>query len=135
MRRVAAAIVFCIFCFPAYADLVSVARRDLGKTGAQFGAVHKRLWCGEALGRWARVVGVRLPGNPNWAADWLQVGRRTSSPTPGAIAVIGRSRIHHVGVVTGVDASGNPIIISGNHNDRVVETAYPRSMVIAYVIP
>jgi hypothetical protein len=41
----------------------------------------------------------------------------------------------HVGVVSGVDASGNPIIISGNHNDRVAESTYPRGRIIAYVMP
>jgi len=39
----------------------------------------------------------------------------------------------HVGVVTGFDANGNPIVISGNHNNRVDEAVYPRSRVIAYV--
>jgi hypothetical protein len=41
----------------------------------------------------------------------------------------------HVGVVSGIDASGNPIIISGNHNKRVAEAVYPRSRIYAYVVP
>lgn len=41
----------------------------------------------------------------------------------------------HVGVVSGIDKSGNPIIISGNHGHRVGEAAYPRGRVIAYVMP
>jgi hypothetical protein len=41
----------------------------------------------------------------------------------------------HVGMVSGVDANGNPVIISGNHNKRVGVAVYPRSRVIAYVLP
>ena len=33
----------------------------------------------------------------------------------------------HVGVVSGIDASGNPIIISGNHGRRVAEAVYSRA--------
>jgi hypothetical protein len=42
---------------------------------------------------------------------------------------------HHVGVVSGVDANGNPIIVSGNHNRTVGESVYPRSRIAAYVLP
>ena len=41
----------------------------------------------------------------------------------------------HVGVVSGIDPHGNPVIISGNHGHRVGEGVYPRSRVIAYVMP
>jgi hypothetical protein len=41
----------------------------------------------------------------------------------------------HVGVVTGIDSHGNPIIISGNYGHRVGEATYPRARVIAYVMP
>jgi hypothetical protein len=40
---------------------------------------------------------------------------------------------HHVGVVSGFDDSGNPIIVSGNHGRRVGEGVYPRSRVLAFV--
>ena len=39
------------------------------------------------------------------------------------------------GVVSGIDPSGNPIIISGNHGHKVGEGVYPRSRVYAYVMP
>jgi hypothetical protein len=54
-----------------------------------------------------------------------------SGPQVGAIAVMR----HHVGVVSGVDANGNPIIVSGNHNRTVAESVYPRSRIAAYVMP
>jgi uncharacterized protein (TIGR02594 family) len=116
---------------------VSEARRYLGLTGAQLGVKHAGAWCGEFLGRIARKIGVKTPGNPNWAPDWREAGQRISDPRPGAIALVNRGRrgIGHVGIVTGVDGSGNPIIISGNHNNRVVETAYPRGSIAAYVWP
>ncbi len=41
----------------------------------------------------------------------------------------------HVGVVSGFDSNGNPIIISGNHNKRVGVAVYPRERVYAYVVP
>jgi hypothetical protein len=42
----------------------------------------------------------------------------------------------HVDVVSGVDAKGAPIIISGNHTRTGVgEGVYARSRVIAYVLP
>jgi uncharacterized protein (TIGR02594 family) len=62
-------------------------------------------------------------------------GIRVSEPQVGAIAVMGRHGGGHVGVVTGIDPSGNPIIVSGNHNNTVAESVYPRSRIAAYVIP
>lgn len=115
---------------------IAEARRYKGMTGAQLAMKHRRLWCGEFMGKVAKATGMKTPRNPNWAADWAEVGHRISSPQPGAVALIARrGRIGHVGIVTGVDGNGNPIIISGNHNDRVVETAYPRGSVAAYIMP
>jgi hypothetical protein len=48
---------------------------------------------------------------------------------------MGRHGGGHVGVVTGVDASGDPIILSGNHNHTVAEAVYPRGRIYAYVMP
>ena len=48
---------------------------------------------------------------------------------------MGRNGGGHVGVVSGVDANGNPIIISGNHNRRVAESVYPKGRIITYVMP
>lgn len=58
-----------------------------------------------------------------------------SGPQVGAIAVIGRRGGGHVGVVSGIDSNGNPIVVSGNHNRTVAESVYPRSRVVAYVVP
>jgi uncharacterized protein (TIGR02594 family) len=74
-------------------------------------------------------------GGGNLARAYANYGRRVSGPQVGAIAVMARGGGGHVGVVSGVDASGNPIIISGNHNDTVAESTYPRGRIIAYVMP
>ena len=90
------------------------------------------LWCGCGLalklfGRHVREL---------WAARaWLKF-ERAPGPVPGSIAVLSRGRRGgHVGIVRGTDAHGNPIIYSGNHNRRWGEAVYPRSRVIAYVMP
>ena len=74
--------------------------------------------------------------NSDAAKSFAYYGRRVSEPRVGAIAVLTRGRRGgHVGVVSGIDKNGDPIIISGNHNKIVGEGIYPRSRVIAYVMP
>jgi hypothetical protein len=48
---------------------------------------------------------------------------------------MGRRGGGHVGVVSGIDPNGNPIIVSGNHNRTVAEAVYPRGRIRAYVVP
>jgi len=62
-------------------------------------------------------------------------GTRVSGPQVGAIAVMGRRGGGHVGVVSGVDPNGNPIVVSGNHNRTVAESVYPAGRISAYVLP
>ena len=70
------------------------------------------------------------------ARSFASYGTRVSGPQVGAIAVMSRGkRGGHVGVVSGIDANGNPIIISGNHGRRVAEAVYPRGRIYAYVMP
>jgi hypothetical protein len=49
--------------------------------------------------------------------------------------VMGRRGGGHVGVVSGIDAAGNPILVSGNNGNRVREASYPRGRIYAYVMP
>jgi len=68
------------------------------------------------------------------AKSFLSLPR--TSPHVGAIAVLGRGgRFGHVGIVSGFDADGNPILISGNHGHRVGRGVYPRRRILAYVSP
>ena len=70
------------------------------------------------------------------AGSFASYGQRISGPRVGAIAVIGRGRgAGHVGIVTGSIPSGNPMMISGNHNNTVAEAPYPARSVMAYVWP
>ncbi len=110
-------------------SLVADARRYLGTNPTG----RRSLWCGAFMDQVLRDTGHR--GGGNLAKGYLNYGPRVSGPQVGAIAVMGRRGGGHVGVVSGVDANGNPVVISGNHNHRVAESVYPRSRIIAYVMP
>ena len=113
------------------AGIVAEARRYLGTNPTGMGA----LWCARFMNMVLERSGKQGTGS-NMANSFASYGRRISGPQVGAIAVMSRGkRGGHVGVVSGIDASGNPIVISGNHNKRVAEATYPRSRVYAYVMP
>jgi hypothetical protein len=101
--------------------LVSSARAYLGQTAAQIG-LRRSLWCSAFVRHITRAVGV-----DDRAISWA--GKTRVAMAPGTIAVMR----HHVGIVSGIDGSGNPIIISGNNGGRVREAAYPRGRVLAFV--
>lgn len=111
--------------------LVSEARKYMGTNPT----ARSRLWCATFMNMVLAKVGYSGT-NSDAAKSFAQYGRRISQPQVGAIAVLTRGRTGgHVGVVSGVDSQGNPIIISGNHGKRVGEATYPSSRVIAYVMP
>jgi uncharacterized protein (TIGR02594 family) len=121
---------------PAVGDLgfggnsvVEEARKYIGTNPTG----RKSLWCGAFMDMVLRQTGHK--GGGNLALGYEHYGTRVSGPQIGAIAVMGRHGGGHVGVVTGIDASGNPIIVSGNHNNTVAESVYPRSRIAAYVMP
>jgi uncharacterized protein (TIGR02594 family) len=117
-----------MFGWPA---LVSEARKYLGTNPT----ARKRLWCATFMNLVLAKLGY-AGTNSDAAKSFADYGRRISEPKVGAIAVLTRGkRGGHVGVVTGIDSQGNPIIISGNHGHRVGEAAYSRARVIAYVMP
>jgi uncharacterized protein (TIGR02594 family) len=112
-------------------SLVSEARRWIG--GNPTG--RSSLWCGHFMNMMLKRTG-RRGSSSNTARSFASYGRRVSGPQVGAIAVMSRGkRGGHVGVVSGVDSRGNPIVISGNHGRRVAEAVYSRSRVLAYVKP
>lgn len=115
--------------------LILEARRYEGMTAAQIGLKRRTLWCAEFMNMVMQRTGYRGSGS-NKAASFAAAGRRVSGPQVGALAVMRRGRNGgHVGIVTGVDGDGNPIIVSGNHNNKVMEAVYPRARVYAYVMP
>jgi uncharacterized protein (TIGR02594 family) len=119
-----------MFGWPA---LVTEARKYVGTNPT---AMNRR-WCARFMNMVLSKSGYNGT-NSDAARSFASYGRRVSEPQIGAIAVLSRGNnrnLGHVGVVSGVDANGNPVIISGNHGRRVAESTYPRARVIAYVMP
>lgn len=111
--------------------LVAEARRHLG--GNPTG--RSSLWCANFMNLVLQRSGHKTTGS-NMARSFASYGRRVGGPQIGAIAVMSRGkRGGHVGVVSGIDKNGNPIVISGNHGGRVAEAVYSRGRVYAYVMP
>jgi uncharacterized protein (TIGR02594 family) len=114
--------------------VVDEARRFIGASARQLG-LPSSLWCADFMNYALKHAGMHGTDS-RMASSFASYGQRVSGPQVGAIAVLSRGkRAGHVGVVSGVDAKGNPIIISGNHGNRVAEAAYSRSRVYAYVMP
>ena len=109
--------------------LVSEARKYLGTNPTG----RSRLWCGAFMDMVLQRTGHK--GGGNLAKAYASYGPRVSGPQVGAIAVMGRKGGGHVGVVSGIDPNGNPIIVSGNHNRTVAESVYPAGRITAYVLP
>jgi uncharacterized protein (TIGR02594 family) len=117
-------------------SLVAEARKYIGTNPTGRGS----LWCGAFMDLVLKRTG--RPGGGNLASGYAHYGTRVAEPQVGAIAVMGRRGGGHVGVVTGIDANGNPIIVSGNTWNRstggrhnVAESVYPRGRISTYVMP
>lgn len=113
--------------------LVTEARKYLGTNPT---AMDRR-WCARFMNLVLNKAGYSGTGS-DAARSFVGYGRRVSEPRIGAIAVLSRGKnrnLGHVGIVTGIDPRGNPIIISGNHGRRVGEGAYSRTRVLAFVMP
>lgn len=112
-------------------NLVAEARRYIGGNPTGRG----RLWCARFMNMVLQRSGHQGTGS-DMARSFSSYGQRISGPRVGAIAVMSRGRRGgHVGVVSGIDPSGNPIIVSGNHGNRVAEATYSRGRIYAYVMP
>ncbi len=114
----------------ASSDLISEARRYLG--GNPTGRAS--LWCARFMNMVLARTGHRGTGS-DAASSFASYGHRVSGPQVGAIAVMGRRGGGHVGIITGIGASGNPVMISGNNGNRVREAPISRSRIYAYVMP
>ena len=110
--------------------VVAEARRYIGGNPTGRG----RLWCARFMNMVLQHSGLHGTGS-DMASSFAHYGQRVSGPQVGAIAVMGRRGGGHVGVVSGIDAAGNPIVVSGNHGHRVAESVYPRGRIYAYVMP
>jgi uncharacterized protein (TIGR02594 family) len=111
--------------------VVAEARRYIGTNPTG----RSSLWCANFMNMVLERSGHRGSGS-NLARSFASYGTRISGPQVGAIAVMSRGkRGGHVGVVSGIDPNGNPIVISGNHGRRVAESTYSRGRIYAYVMP
>jgi uncharacterized protein (TIGR02594 family) len=110
--------------------LVSEARRYLGGNPTS----RRSLWCARFMNMVLEHTGHHGTGS-DMASSFARYGERVSGPQVGAIAVMGRRGGGHVGVITGIDAHGNPIMISGNNGNRVREAPISRGRIYAYVMP
>jgi uncharacterized protein (TIGR02594 family) len=115
---------------PRGSSIVAEARRWIGTNPTN----RSSLWCARFMNFVLNRVG--LSGTrSDLAQSFASYGHRLSGPKVGAIAVMHRSGGGHVGVVSGFDRRGNPVVISGNHGHRVAEAVYPRGRIYAYVAP
>jgi uncharacterized protein (TIGR02594 family) len=111
--------------------IVSEARKYLGGNPTGRGS----LWCARFMNMVLQHSGYRGTGS-DMASSFAKYGQRVSGPQVGAIAVMSRGRRGgHVGIITGIDAKGNPIMISGNNGNRVREAPVSRGRIYAYVMP
>ncbi len=110
--------------------IVSEARRYLGGNPTS----RRSLWCARFMNLVLQHSGYKGTGS-DMAASFAHYGQRVSGPQVGAIAVMRRRGGGHVGIITGIDASGNPIMISGNNRNRVREAPVSRGRIYAYVVP
>ncbi len=111
-------------------DVVAEARRYIGGNPTSRG----NLWCARFMNMVLARSGHRGTGS-DMASSFASYGQRISGPQIGAIAVMGRRGGGHVGVVSGIDANGNPILVSGNYRNRVAEAPVSRDRIYAYVMP
>ena len=112
-------------------SLVAEARRYLGTNPTR----RRSLWCGAFMNLVLERTGHKR-GPSDLAKSFASYGRRISGPQVGALAIMSRGRGGgHVGVVSGIDPKGNVIVVSGNHNNTVAESVYPRGRIFAYVMP
>jgi uncharacterized protein (TIGR02594 family) len=109
--------------------IVAEARRWIGTNPT----TRATLWCARFMNFVLERVG--LPGTASdLAKSFASYGKRLEEPKVGAIAVMNRGKSGgHVGVVSGFDKSGDPIIVSGNYSRRVAEAPYARGRITAYV--
>jgi uncharacterized protein (TIGR02594 family) len=111
-------------------NVVAEARRYIGGNPTSRGS----LWCARFMNMVLQHSGYRGTGS-DMARSFASYGQRVSGPQVGAIAVMGRRGGGHVGVVSGIDAQGNPIVVSGNNGNRVREAPVSRGRIYAYVMP
>jgi uncharacterized protein (TIGR02594 family) len=112
------------------------ALRWKGATAPQVG-VPNELWCADFMNFILGKTGHGTTGS-RAARSFLKYGKQVDGPRVGAIVVFTRGSSGdsgHVGIVRGTDGDGNPIVISGNHGNKVSESIYSKNRVLGYFMP
>ena len=104
--------------------LAARANQYVGQTASQLG-LPKSLWC-------ADFMNMLVGGTDRRAISYARRGTPAPYGCTDCVAVLPRRGGNHVGIVQGYDESGNPIIISGNHNRQVGVGVYSKHRVITY---
>lgn len=104
--------------------LAAKAQQYVGKSAGQLG-LPSRLWC-------ADFMNMLVGGTDRRAISYVHRGTPARHGCVDCVAVLPRRGGNHVGIVSGYDGSGNPIIISGNHSHQVGVGVYSRHRVLAY---
>jgi len=133
MRRLVSVLAVCSFIIAtacAGAQAQSVVERPDGplQTGPSSGFTGNSL-----VSEARRYIGSNPTGSKSlWCGAFMDLVLKRTGHQGGG----------HVGVVTGVDPNGNPIVLSGNTWNRstggkrtVSEAVYPKGRVYAYVMP
>ena len=120
---------------PGAAAVLLEALRWQGRTANQIG-LPAQLWCADFMNFVLRRSG-GAGTHSRAARSFLKYGKKLDSPRVGAIAIMYRKGPNngHVGIVRGTDGQGNPIIVSGNHGNKVMVSTYKKERVIGYVMP
>ena len=134
-------------------EYLTIARHDIGVREIKGPKHHPRIremlarlgawwsddetpWCGVALAAWVKAAGHPIPKHYYRALAWADYGAPCPRPMQGAIAVLTRKGGGHVGLVTGVTASGGMVrLLGGNQNDAVNELWFPAARITAYRRP
>jgi uncharacterized protein (TIGR02594 family) len=106
-------------------NLVAKASRYIGANARQLG-LPSRLWCADFMNM---LTGT---GTDRRAISYARRGSPAPHGCTNCVAVTKRRGGGHVGIVSGYDNRGNPILISGNHGRKVGVGVYAKQRVVAY---
>lgn len=106
-------------------DLITAASKFIGMGARQLG-LPSTLWCADFINK------LTHSGTDRTAKSYLHRGTPAPKGCTNCVAVLTRRGGGHVGIVKSYDSRGNPILISGNHGNRVAVSMYPSSRVLGY---
>jgi uncharacterized protein (TIGR02594 family) len=106
-------------------SLINLASKYIGATARQLG-LPRSLWCADFMNM------ITHSGTDRTAKSYISRGSPANYGCINCVAITTRRGGGHVGVVSGYDRRGNPILISGNHGRKVGVGTYAKYKVIAY---